>query len=194
MNTAGGFDWGEELPELVGARVRLGPLVAGDGPALLAIFGDPQVVRYWSSPPLPDLDAARALLADIREHFERRTLFQWGIRRAQEREPIGTVTLLQWDRDHARAELGIALGRSAWGQGLGTDALATLIGFAFERLDLHRLEADIDPHNQASLRLFERQGFRREGLLRERWLQGGSYQDALFLGLLRSEWSPPTGA
>lgn len=189
--TAAEFDWGPAQPALTGRRVELGPLDERDVPRLHAIFGDPEVVRYWSSPPLADLDAARALLDDIAEHFERRTLFQWGIRRAGERDVVGTVTLCQLDAAHARAELGIALARDAWGQGLAADALATLIGFAFERLSLHRLEADIDPDNAASLRLFERQGFRREGLLRERWLQGGRHQDAVFLGLLRGEWTPP---
>lgn len=190
MSAASEFDWGESLPELVGRRVRLGPMDADDAPALLAIFGDPEVVRYWSSPPLEGLAAARQLVEDIRALFEERTLFEWGIRLAGERSVLGTATLHQWDASHARAELGIALARDVWGRGLAKDALTTLIGFAFERLGLHRLEADIDPANHASLRLFERQGFRREGLLRERWVQGGTYQDAIFLGLLRDEWTP----
>jgi RimJ/RimL family protein N-acetyltransferase len=59
---------------------------------------------------------------------------------------------------------------------------------AFETLDLHRLEADVDPENTASLRVLERNGFRREGHLRERYTQDGRWHDAVLLGLLRREW------
>ena len=86
-------------------------------------------------------------------------------------------------------EVGFALGRSAWGHGLATGALEVLINFAFDALDLHRLEADVDPENESSLRVLERQGFRREGYLRERWHHLGEIRDTVFLGLLRREWS-----
>ena len=71
---------------------------------------------------------------------------------------------------------------------MATEAVELLLGFAFERLGLHRLEADADPQNVGSLRVLERQGFRREGYLRERWHTLGQVQDAVFLGLLRREW------
>jgi RimJ/RimL family protein N-acetyltransferase len=63
-----------------------------------------------------------------------------------------------------------------------------LVGFAFEQLNLHRLEADADPRNERSLVLLERQGFRKEGFLRERYIVDGEIQDAVVFGLLRSEW------
>jgi RimJ/RimL family protein N-acetyltransferase len=71
---------------------------------------------------------------------------------------------------------------------LATEAVQLLLDFAFGTLGLHRIEADADPRNERSLRLLERQGFRREGYLRERWHHNGEIQDAIFLGLIRSEW------
>jgi RimJ/RimL family protein N-acetyltransferase len=64
-----------------------------------------------------------------------------------------------------------------------------LIRFAFGQLDLHRLEADADPLNAASIAVLERQGFKREGLLRERYFMQGEPQDAAYYGLLRREWT-----
>jgi RimJ/RimL family protein N-acetyltransferase len=63
-----------------------------------------------------------------------------------------------------------------------------LLNYSFNELNLHRLEADVDPRNAASIRTLEKLGFRQEGYLRERWLVGGGIQDSLFYGLLRSEW------
>jgi ribosomal-protein-alanine N-acetyltransferase len=63
-----------------------------------------------------------------------------------------------------------------------------LLKYAFEVLDLHRIEADVDPRNAASIKTLERLGFQREGYLRERWQINGQIQDAFFYGLLRHEW------
>jgi RimJ/RimL family protein N-acetyltransferase len=62
--------------------------------------------------------------------------------------------------------------------------------FAFGRLGLHRVFADTDPRNAPSIRVLERLGFRREGLLREHYLVQDEPQDAVVYGLLRSEWKP----
>jgi len=55
-------------------------------------------------------------------------------------------------------------------------------------MQLHRLEADIDPRNAASAKTLERLGFRREGLMRERWIVEGVVSDSAVYGLLASEW------
>ena len=68
------------------------------------------------------------------------------------------------------------------------EALAALLDHAFGEMGLHRVEADTDVANHRSLALLERLGFRREGVLRERWLVEGSHSDSHFLGLLDREW------
>lgn len=183
------FEWGSELPRLSARRVDLRWLTPEDAPAILSIFGDPEVMRYWSSPPLQDLAAAKELIDEIHDHFRSRRLFQWGICLRETNEVIGTCTLLEVSMAHRRAEVGFALRRSDWGRGLATETVETLIAFSFETLNLHRLEADADPDNQRSLAVLERQGFRREGYLRERWHHLGELRDTVFLGLLRREWS-----
>jgi RimJ/RimL family protein N-acetyltransferase len=60
--------------------------------------------------------------------------------------------------------------------------------FCFQHLNLHRLEADVDPKNDSSIKILERLGFHKEGYLRERWLVGGQVHDSLYYGLLASDW------
>lgn len=72
--------------------------------------------------------------------------------------------------------------------GHATEALHALIDHAFGPLDYNRLEADIDPRNAASARVLERLGFKREGLLRDRWIVNGEISDTEMYGLLRKEW------
>lgn len=186
-NLANPDDLGERLPILDGGgSLRLRPLADGDAGAVLELFGDPEVARFTSIRRLASEADARELIAGIGEGFLSGTLYQWGIE--LEREVVGTCTLANIDRPHRRAELGFAVLRRRWGRRVVSRALPPVIEFAFDRLGLHRLEADADPRNEASLRVLERLGFRREGLLRERYFQEGEAQDAVVFGLLRREW------
>lgn len=176
----------DRLPTLATARIRLRWLEDRDVDDLFAIFGDREVARYWSSPAMTERSAAEDLLRRIREHFDKGDLYQWGI--ADERDRIiGTCTIAWIDRVHRRAEIGFALGSAHWGRGLAREAVARAIAFAFDELGLHRIEADVDPRNDRSLALLERLGFRREGLLRERWHVAGEICDSVMLGLLAHE-------
>ncbi len=178
----------EILPTIDAERLRLRWLAQSDVPALYEIFSHAEVMRYWSSLPLEDLRGAEALLARVHDGFHRRQLFQWGVARRTDDLVIGTCTLAHLDANNRRAEVGYVLGREHWGQGYIQEALTALLCFAFDELNLHRIEADVDPRNDASIRTLERLGFQREGYLRERWLVGGGIYDSLFYGLLRSEW------
>lgn len=179
----------ERLPTIVTPRLELRWLEPHDAPALLAIFGDAEVCRYWSHPPLADLAAAEELQREIAHRFAERSLFQWGLAERATGRIVGTCTLASLSAEHQRADVGFALARAAWGRGYMAEAIPALLAFAFDTLGLHRVEADADPRNDRSLRLLEREGFRREGLLRERYRVSGERQDAVLLGLLRREWA-----
>jgi RimJ/RimL family protein N-acetyltransferase len=185
--TGAAFDLGDRLPTLDAGPVRLRALTDADVPALLAVFGDPEVTRYWGFATLPDRQAAAALLAEIHRGFRAGTLLQWGVEAAGG-PLVGTCTLAGLDPANRRAELGFALGRAFWGRGYMAAALPAVLAFAFGRLGLHRVFADADPRNAPSIRALERLGFRREGLLREHYLVQGEPQDAVVYGLLRPEW------
>lgn len=186
------FSWGERLPALTGPRLTLRHLTTADAGDLFAVFSDPQVTRYWSTGPWPAMADATAYIEGIHRGLERRELFQWGIEHGAPARVIGTCTLLNVSSVHERAEIGFALARAFWGRGLAREAVSALLTFAFGELGLHRIEADVDPRNERSIRLLEGMGFRREGILRERYLVSGERQDALMLGLLRREWEDAT--
>ncbi|WP_275835690.1 GNAT family N-acetyltransferase [Roseisolibacter sp. H3M3-2] len=172
------------LPELATARLVLRALGPADVPALFAVFGDPEVCRYWSRPALADLAEAETLRAEIDAHFAARTLFQWGIAERSSGGVVGTCTLADLTPAHGRAEVGFAVARAAWGRGYAGETLGALVAFAFGPLGLHRLEADVDPRNARSVRVLERAGFAREGLRRARWRHDGEWQDSAMYGLL----------
>ena len=178
----------DSLAIIDGPRIRLRRVTKDDTDAIYRIFSNPEVMRYWSSTPLTDKSAAARLVEEINDGFRRRAMMKWGVARRSDNEIIGTTTLFNLDFNNRRCEVGYGLDRAEWGKGYMQEALHALLNYAFNELNLHRIEADVDPRNQGSIKTVQRLGFQQEGYLRERWQVGGEIQDALFFGLLRPEW------
>ena len=167
---------------------RFRPVMANDAEALFVVFGDEEVCRYWSRPALADLGEAKQLAAEIEELFQKRELFQWALVRANEDRLVGTGTLASLDPVHRRAEVGFALARSEWGSGVMRCAVTELLRFGLDVLDLHRIEAEVDPRNEASIRILEGNGFIREGYRREAYFHNNEIQDSVSYALLEREF------
>lgn len=101
---------------------------------------------------------------------------------------IGKFTLFHIDENNHRAEIGYVLNRQFWRKGYGSEVVAAMLECCFDHYGMHRVEADIDPDNAASLALLKKFGFRREGLFRQRWKQGEEWRDSVMMALLSIEW------
>lgn len=174
-------------------RVTLRWLAEHDIPSLFEMHSHPEVMRYWSSPPMTDITEAQRLFERVQDDYRTGEALPLGIERNEDRALIGTCTLFDFHQPSRRAEMGYALGRPYWGKGYMHEALRALVSYAFDALDLNRLEADIDPRNVASAKTLERLGFQHEGLLRERWIVSSEVSDTALYGLLRREWQGRSG-
>jgi len=169
-------------------RLDLRPLVSSDAPSLFAIYSDEAVMRYWSSPPWGELQVAVDTIEKDRRAAADGVCFRLGIFRRSDNVLLGTCTLFHIDEQCRRAEIGYGLASSAWGHGYATEAISAVLAYGFGEMNLNRVEADIDPLNEASARALERQGFIHEGLLRERWIVGGQKSDSALYGLLAADF------
>ena len=181
----------DDLPQLEGERIRLRGHRPEDFEGFYALYSDPRVMRYWSFPAWTERAQAQPRFQSALDGRDATVRLCWAIATANDDRLIGGVTLFAIDPAHRRAEIGYSLASAHWGQGYARAALSLVIGHAFGGLGLHRLEADIDPRNDASCRLVERLGFRREGLLRERWHVAGELCDSALYGLLAREALTP---
>jgi RimJ/RimL family protein N-acetyltransferase len=101
---------------------------------------------------------------------------------------IGNIKLQALDRVHESATISIVIGETGlWGKGIGTEAVAMSCRYGFETLGLHRLDAGCYAENVASMRIFEKCGFAREGLSRGVWRTDRGRHDAVRLGMLRTD-------
>lgn len=174
-------------PVLEGARLRLRPYRDTDTDAVFALYSDPAVTRYWSHPAWTVRRQAEDYVA-ARLSLETPAVYAWCVADRADDTLVGTTTLFSLSGPHRRAEIGYSLLAARQGRGYAREALRIALSHAFDVLGLERIEADIDPRNGASIRLVESLGFRREGLLRQRWRVDGETCDSYFYGLLRAEF------
>ncbi|MGX5696146.1 GNAT family N-acetyltransferase [Agromyces soli] len=100
---------------------------------------------------------------------------------------VGDVMLRVASVSDAQLEIGWVLHPDFQGRGIAAEAAGAVLGFAFETLHAHRVHAHVDVRNEASARLCERLGMRREATLREdQWDDG--WQDTAVYAVLRREW------
>lgn len=176
------------VPTLLTPRLRLRPYEPRDVDDLFAMQSDPVVMRYWSYPPWTERAQAEAKLVEVVAAIRRAEACPWVVADRASDRFVGTCALFALVPTHARCEVGYALTRAGQGRGLATEAVRRALVHAFDVLGMERIEADVDPRNGPSVRLLERLGFRREGLLRARWRVAGEVQDAFLYGLLRDDF------
>ena len=182
------MNYPDQFPILTTERLRLRETADHDVEAVFEMESDPVAMRYWSRPPMTDPSEARASVERAKGFFAARTGFRWSVCLPADDRMLGQVSVFSFHEQGGRAEIGYALVRRHWGRGYMHEALEAVIGWAFGPLGLRRLEADIDPRNEASVRALERHGFAREGVLRERWQVADEISDSLLMGLLAREW------
>ena len=178
----------EAIPVIETERMLLRALEPADRDDLFAICSDAAVMRYWSTAPMSDVAEADAVIERSRLQLEQHVGLRWAVVRREDGRVLGNISMFAFSDQNRRAEIGYIQGLQYWGQGYMSEALSAVLAWAFGTLGLHRLEADTDPRNAGSLRLLERLGFAREGLLRQRWIVSGELCDSVLLGLLQNDW------
>ncbi|HEX4047848.1 MAG TPA: GNAT family N-acetyltransferase [Elusimicrobiota bacterium] len=168
-------------------RLIVRPIEKADLPALFAVNGDAEVVRYTPHAPWKTPADGRAWFSRVTKNRKSGAAVQFVIAPRDGGRPIGTMVLFHFDEPAGAAEVGYSLAREHWGRGLMTEALAAFADFCFETAGLKRLEARLDPRNPASARVLRKTGFLREGLQRRNYFAKGEFGDTELYGLLSED-------
>src|SRR5262245_14103170 len=176
---------------LVTPRLVLREFTADDFAAVHAYGSDLQVTRWTVFGPNTEADTRGFLQETEASRSERsRRAFGLAITLRGGGELIGGCGLRRTDVAD-EAFIGYVLRQDGWGRGYATETARALLGFGFETLGLHRIFAECHPANQASARVLEKLGMRREGYFREAKLVKGQWWDVLHYAMLAAEWRPP---
>jgi len=177
-------------PTQATTRLRLRPFVAADAGRVAELAGARHVADTTIAIPHPyPVRTAEQWIASHPRAWEEDRAAHFAICLLPHGPLIGGISLRDIDRAHYQAELGVWIGKPWWGNGYATEAASALLELAFGLLGLNRVHAHHMARNPASGHVLERAGFQREGLLRQRVLKWGRFEDVVLLAILRSDWA-----
>lgn len=165
------------------ARLALKPLRIEDAPDIRPLLGDPDVMAHWDYDPIDEAETIDRLVAAQIETMDRDLAMYWVLRRLDDRRFVGCCDVADIDWRHRRAEVGFALARPFWGQGLAIEAMHAVIDH-LAGLGFKRLTARIHVGNSRSEVLLTRLRFEQEGYLRGHVDRDGERRDCKIYGLL----------
>lgn len=178
----------QRFPELSSERLLLRQPTRADADDVFRIFSDPEVLRYYNVDFMTMRDEAVAIIESRRRRFDMGYGIRWGIYLRESNRYIGSCGFEVLHKPWRYAEIGYELGRIHWGQGYMTEALRAMIRYGFRHLELHRIEAQVEPPNEASKAVLRRIGFKEEGVARERGYWRGGFHDLTQFGLIEREF------
>lgn len=163
--------------KLAGDRVYLRNMDLSDvSPKYQAWLADPEVARYLISGPLTcSLSSLQAYVQTQLQSPE--TLFLAIVLKEGDRH-IGNIKLSPIDQRHGRATLGLLIGeKDTWGKGYATEAIQLLTHYAFQNLELHKINASIFSPNEGSLKAFQKAGYKVGAIMKEHFRVGTQFLD-----------------
>lgn len=175
------------FPVLETNRLLLRQVTLQDAPEIYFLRSNPDVLKYLDREPFASEKEAEEMISGINRDWEANETLFWGIEwKEKPGKLIGTICFWHFKPEHDRAETGYLLHPAWWRKGIMKEALAAIVRFGFNRLQLHSIEAHISPANLASKRLLESQGFVQEAYFRENFYFQGKFLDTAVYSLIKT--------
>lgn len=188
MNTKVNFDVFSVFPKIESNRLILRELQEYDAPELYKIRSNSKVMEFMDTYTIQSIKETQKLILDIQESFKNKKGINWGIMNKSSSKLIGYFGYWRLIPEHCRAEIGYALLPNYWNNGIMKETMQKLFHFGFNNLNLHSIEANVNPKNISSIKLLEKFGFRKEAHFRENFLFNNNYLDSFIYSMLESDF------
>lgn len=183
----------EPFPARTTPRLNLRHITAEDTAPMFRLRSSPQVMEYFDRPRAQTEEEAAQLIAQIEQSRQQNSGVVWGISLRTDPTLIGTIGFWRIVKEHFRAEVGYLLAPEFQRRGIMREALHEVLRFGFATMQLHSIEANVNPGNAASIGLLQNFGFVREAYFRENYYWNGKFLDTAIYSLLGSDWLPRAG-
>lgn len=177
------------MPWLIGERVILRDYRKEDLPYMRSWVNDAEITKYLSNVFLYPHTLTQTE-SFLQSNLEGRGDYKgFIIAHKDTEEYIGQLDLIKIDWVNRKALIGIVIGNKEYqSNGYGAEAIGLLQDFAFNKLNLHKLELEVRAFNERAIKCYKKCGFVEEGRIRENFYADGKYTDTLYMGVLKDEY------
>lgn len=172
------------FPELQSKRLRLRRLTAQDENGIFQLRSDENHSKYLTRPLYKTMDEARAFIQKVDSLIENNESLYWVLCLKNNPLLMGAICLWNISWENERAEIGFEMLSGFQKKGYMQEAVNTLVDFAFNVIKFHSVEGIVNPQNQSSIKVLEKNHFIREAYFKENVFYNGSFQDTAVYSLL----------
>ncbi len=174
--------------KMIGEKCYLSPVAIDDAEKYTEWVNDLEIGQFMLfSSIIYDLDKERDTLKELMEHG-----IVFAIVEKDTNKVIGNCGLHNVSNVHRRAGFGIFIGeKTYWNQGIGTEATALMLDYAFNIMNLNNISLEVVAYNQRAVRCYEKVEFKYVGKRRNYIFMAGKYHDVLIYDILADEFSSP---
>jgi ribosomal-protein-alanine N-acetyltransferase len=176
------------FPVLHTERLTLREITDNDTMDMWQLRSNEVVMKYIDRPPAKTESEALQHIRSITTALEKNEGISWGIGFKNDRKLIGAIGFWRMQKEHYRAEIGYMLHPDHHRQGIMQEAMEAVLGYGFDTMQLHSVEANINPLNIASAKILEKNKFQLEAHFRENYFYDGAFLDSHIYSLLVSDW------
>lgn len=167
----------DHFPQLHTERLTLREILPIDAIAIFRMRANERINQFIARPLMDEEESAEVLVQRTRNAFVDKTAIGWAGVLRDSREIIGTCGFNAIDWQNLRAEIGGEMDVNYWGKGIAFEAVQAIVNFGFEEMNLHAIEAKIDPNNRGAHVVLKELNFIEEARYKDRIYFNQEFRD-----------------
>ncbi len=168
---------------MMSGKVELRVLEKDDLEFIYQLNNNPEIMLFWFEEPYKSMTYLEKM---YEKSIENKDVRQFIIKKGDEK--IGYVGIYSIDPIHRKAEFGIMIDPKHQGYGYASTATRLAIDYAFATLNLHKLYLIVDCINEKAIHVYEKMGFKVEGVLKEEYFVNGKFHDVSMMSIFQGEY------
>lgn len=182
----------KEFPILSSTKLELKKIEDRHLQELFDIYDNEKVFEFCGIIPKHNLQTVSKMIGHFDRDYQKKSRVKWGIfQKSQNDTLVGIIEAMDFNQKVDMVTIGYYLAEDYWGKGIATEAVHMLVKYLFEEVAINRIQAEVMPLNEPSKKVLLKNGFLKEGLLRQASLWSGKgIVDLEIYGYLKEDYSP----
>ena len=172
------------FPIIITKRLRLRKIILKDAKELFYLRSNEDLMKYLDKPKFIKIKEAKNFINVINIKLRKMEGIVWAITQIDNDKLIGTIGYHTIKTEHRRAEIGYFLHPMYQGQGIMQEAISAIMDYGFNKMNLHSIEANVNPNNEKSIKLLIKNKFIKEAHFKEDYYFNGMFLDSAIYSLL----------
>ncbi|MED0669953.1 GNAT family protein [Aneurinibacillus aneurinilyticus] len=181
----------EDFPVLKSVNLILKRIEESHLQEVYTIYDNDKVFEYCGIIPKHNLQTVSKMIGHFDRDYYKKSRIKWGIfQKNQSNKLVGIIECMDFNQKVNMVSIGYFLAEDYWGRGIATESVGILTKFLFEKVNINRIQAEVMPANEISKKVLLKNGFIKEGLLRQASLWSGKgVVDLEIYGILKEDYT-----